>query len=140
MSKIAQRNWAPNGLTSSGHPRRRRGALELLLRERRRLREESLAARGGGPDPLEMAQGLEEEQVWLAVLDRSCDARMQMQEALALLTEGRYGRCVDCGKAIPDARLQALPFALRCVTCQEQRETQQAPPASLPWVGLDQSR
>ena len=127
MSKIAQRNWAPNASTPSENARGRRGALELLLRERRRLREESLAARGGSPDPLEVAQELEEEQVWLAVLDRSCDAQMQMEEALALLTEGRYGRCVDCSKAIPRARLQALPFALRCVTCQEHQEMLEVP-------------
>ena len=44
-------------------------------------------------------------------MERLCRAR----EALA---NGTYGLCVDCGEAIPDRRLEALPDALRCVPCQ----------------------
>ena len=28
------------------------------------------------------------------------------------------GLCVDCGKQIPPKRLECIPGALRCVTCQ----------------------
>jgi RNA polymerase-binding transcription factor DksA len=41
-----------------------------------------------------------------------------------LLFEGHYGRCVDCRMAIPPARLQALPFAIRCLACQERLENE----------------
>lgn len=56
------------------------------------------------------------------------DARRDIEEyrtgraALARLDAGEYGSCIDCGTTIPAARLQAQPFALRCIACQERRE------------------
>ena len=38
-------------------------------------------------------------------------------DVLALVAEGGYGVCVDCGEAIPAARLAARPTATRCVVC-----------------------
>ena len=42
--------------------------------------------------------------------------------ALQRLHDGSYGVCIDCDAAIPDARLQAAPEALRCIHCQEKAE------------------
>jgi RNA polymerase-binding protein DksA len=42
--------------------------------------------------------------------------------ALERISDGSYGRCEDCGCEIPKARLDALPFAVRCVDCEEKRE------------------
>ena len=39
--------------------------------------------------------------------------------ALERLGAGDYGVCVDCETRIPDRRLQAVPWASRCVACQE---------------------
>jgi DnaK suppressor protein len=39
--------------------------------------------------------------------------------ALQRLEEGTYGVCVDCDGQIPARRLRALPWASRCVGCQE---------------------
>jgi DnaK suppressor protein len=111
--------------------RRTRWALELILRERRRLLQGEVSARSMSPDPIEAAQDLEEEEVWLAVLDQSREAQTQVAEALHLLAEGRYGRCVSCGKLIPAARLRALPFALRCLLCQERFEAEKTPKTAL---------
>ena len=36
--------------------------------------------------------------------------------------QGRYGRCVECDDPIAPARLRALPFALRCLACEIERE------------------
>ncbi len=33
------------------------------------------------------------------------------------LAAGSYGTCVVCGRPIGDERLDARPFALRCITC-----------------------
>jgi RNA polymerase-binding transcription factor DksA len=38
------------------------------------------------------------------------------------LAAGTYGTCIDCGIAIPYARLAAYPTAKRCLRCQEIRE------------------
>ncbi|KAB1654067.1 TraR/DksA family transcriptional regulator [Pseudoclavibacter chungangensis] len=43
----------------------------------------------------------------------------QVDDALARLDVGTYGVCIDCGRPIPDARLRARPFAVRCVPCAE---------------------
>ena len=48
-----------------------------------------------------------------------------VEQALARLDDGSYGECVDCGSAIPYARLAAYPAAKRCVACQEQDEKRQ---------------
>jgi len=43
-------------------------------------------------------------------------------EALRRIQDGTYGRCGDCGKRIPAARLAIKPEATRCVACQSERE------------------
>jgi DnaK suppressor protein len=42
----------------------------------------------------------------------------QIMEALSRLDQGTYGCCADCGAAIPPRRLEALPYATLCVSCQ----------------------
>ena len=38
--------------------------------------------------------------------------------ALARITEGKYGTCVDCGKEIDPARMEARPESIYCVDCK----------------------
>jgi DnaK suppressor protein len=45
-----------------------------------------------------------------------------IDEALARLSAGTYGHCVDCDATIPQARLNAAPEAARCIGCQEKAE------------------
>ena len=49
-------------------------------------------------------------------------AILKIDEALLRLNSGEYGICVECGDDIPEKRLLAYPFALRCVDCQEEVE------------------
>ena len=42
------------------------------------------------------------------------------------LTEGLYGRCVDCGGQISAKRLQANPAAKLCISCQQSAEPELA--------------
>ena len=126
MSKTDRQAQSPSGAFMAGDSSVRQGALRYLFRERRRLLGTTCAAREGSPDLLEAAQETEEEQVWLAVLDRSYAAQLELDRAIELLAEGRYGRCVACERRIPPGRLRALPFAVRCVVCQERHELQQA--------------
>ena len=46
----------------------------------------------------------------------------RVREALGRLDAGSYGRCVDCGRDLPDERLEARPEAERCVDCQQRAE------------------
>ncbi len=45
-----------------------------------------------------------------------------LREALDGLERQEYGRCRDCGAQIGEARLRAIPFAVRCTECQRQIE------------------
>ncbi len=45
-----------------------------------------------------------------------------IEHALLLIRQGRYGQCESCQKAIPIARLQALPFSMYCIECQRKAE------------------
>ena len=46
----------------------------------------------------------------------------QIENALDRIKQGKYGRCVKCGKEIPAERLEVLPFALMCVNCASAEE------------------
>jgi DnaK suppressor protein len=43
---------------------------------------------------------------------------VEIDRALEKIDEGNYGPCEQCGQPIPDARLQALPYAALCVACK----------------------
>jgi RNA polymerase-binding protein DksA len=49
----------------------------------------------------------------------------QIDDALAKIDAGTYGVCDRCGQAIAPARLEALPYATLCVSCQDRVETTQ---------------
>ena len=45
-----------------------------------------------------------------------------IDNALDRIRQGKYGLCAKCGKEIPQARLEALPYALMCVACASAEE------------------
>jgi DnaK suppressor protein len=45
-----------------------------------------------------------------------------IDEALERIEEGTYGICVACGAEIQPKRLEAVPWARHCVTCQDLQE------------------
>lgn len=46
-----------------------------------------------------------------------------IDEALQRIRDGSYGKCEECGRSIPLARLQALPLATTCIHCQRRSES-----------------
>jgi DnaK suppressor protein len=54
----------------------------------------------------------------LALRDRSDQQLALVDEALGRLEAGTYGTCVRCGEPIAPERLEALPWANRCIDCQ----------------------
>jgi RNA polymerase-binding transcription factor DksA len=45
----------------------------------------------------------------------------EINEALAKLESGTYGRCESCGQQIPEPRLEAKPAAKFCIDCASKR-------------------
>jgi DnaK suppressor protein len=58
----------------------------------------------------------------VALLEMLDATIQQIDAALDRLRRHEYGRCSVCSRPIALARLQALPFATRCVPCQSARE------------------
>lgn len=58
----------------------------------------------------------------LAVSTNAEELLVQVDAALARLDEGTYGICANCGREIPSERLEALPYATLCITCQSEVE------------------
>jgi len=48
----------------------------------------------------------------------------RIEFALELMRQGKFGVCEACKANIPMARLNALPYATRCVACQREAERQ----------------
>ena len=45
-----------------------------------------------------------------------------LDEAIARMDQGMYGKCDACGKSIPLTRLRAIPYATDCIDCRRQAE------------------
>ena len=50
------------------------------------------------------------------------DHRRLVLSALTKIERGTYGECVACCQPIPAKRLDAVPWAERCVPCEERAE------------------
>jgi DnaK suppressor protein len=53
-----------------------------------------------------------------AVIEASQNDRAEIEAALARIEDGTYGRCIDCGKEIPEGRLEIKPEVSRCMEDQ----------------------
>jgi DnaK suppressor protein len=63
-----------------------------------------------------------ERDVDYELLTMHTEALKDIDEALERLDEGTYGICEECGEEIGEKRLQAIPFALYCLECQQENE------------------
>lgn len=46
----------------------------------------------------------------------------EVKDAFKRIENGSYGQCVECGQFIPEKRLEALPWAARCIKDEERLE------------------
>lgn len=56
---------------------------------------------------------------------RASSKLKQIDDALAKIDKKTYGLCQDCDEAIPEKRLLLNPHFLTCVSCAEERETEE---------------
>ncbi len=64
-----------------------------------------------------------QDDIEFALIQMKSETLNKINEALRRLDEGTYGNCFECGDEVAEARLRALPFAVRCKDCEEARET-----------------
>src|ERR1700726_1779586 len=76
-----------------------------------------------GPNDFEdMAVDFQEMQQEQSIRVNEQALLTEVQQALERIKQGTYGKCVDCGRPIPEERLEAIPWAARDIQCQAQLE------------------
>jgi DnaK suppressor protein len=65
-----------------------------------------------------------EQELTLNLLGNDKGVLEQIEAALKRIEDGSFGRCEACGKEIPKARLEAIPYAALCVKCASRQEEQ----------------
>jgi DnaK suppressor protein len=112
----------------------RNADLRQMLNERRSAIQDEVHVRlrkGRTDRPKEVRDDLEHSDVAmqgdieLALLQMRAATLVRIEEALVRLDAGKYGLCFECENEIPERRLRALPFAVRCQKCEGRRELEQ---------------
>jgi len=73
-------------------------------------------------DDLDASVVTELSSIRFSLMQMKGEALVRVNEALARIDEGHYGLCESCGAEISEARLRALPFAVRCTRCEKRDE------------------
>jgi DnaK suppressor protein len=79
----------------------------------------------GERDVLDAAESSEvdiQDDIGFALIQLKTETLKKIDAALRRIEEGDYGDCFECGGEIAEARLRALPFAVRCRDCEAVRE------------------
>ena len=92
------------------------GELSLRLQRRDGLAVERM------PDETDALQATIDNETEIAILTRAHQLRSRVRSALDRLEEGSYGQCEACEGDISRARLKAVPWATRCLSCEQERE------------------
>jgi DnaK suppressor protein len=98
---------------------RRRQIRQDLQSRRRVVRAGRLAEVG---DLGEDSEAGSQQALDFALLQRRSEALGHVDEALGLINAGELGHCLECHIEISERRLRALPYAVRCTTCEDQHE------------------
>jgi DnaK suppressor protein len=73
-------------------------------------------------DEGDQGQAMQEATLAVGAAETFWRRRLDIESAIEALEAGDYGVCEDCGEDIAPRRLEAAPWARRCVPCEEQRE------------------
>ncbi len=79
------------------------------------------------PDTLDAIQLAGEREVAVRNLDRDSNMLRQIGQSLARIADGSYGICQRCEDEISLKRIQALPWAVYCISCQEKVDALEIP-------------
>jgi RNA polymerase-binding protein DksA len=96
----------------------------LLDKSRSKLGEvEELGTDAGGDSADRAAVSLDRD-IMVDSAARETREIRDIEAALGKIDAGTYGVCDECSQAIPMARLEYMPNAQYCITCQEKLEAQ----------------
>ena len=73
-------------------------------------------------DEADVAADVIDRQLLTSIGTQDAIRLQQIENALDRINQDKYGRCIKCGKEIPEERLEALPYALMCIQCASAEE------------------
>jgi DnaK suppressor protein len=101
----------------------RRDDVQAEVDERmRKLRSEGAASPTRQTEPDTSEQDFQED-IELALIQMKSELVSKIKNALVRLQDGDYGTCAVCDEPIAEKRLRAMPFAVRCTSCEAAQET-----------------
>jgi DnaK suppressor protein len=85
-----------------------------------------IAINGSEADPIDHIQSMNIREETATQLGRRSLVLAEINRSLDAIREGIYGLCVDCEEPISLKRLETIPWASRCIGCQQRLERRQA--------------
>jgi DnaK suppressor protein len=133
---LASEGFAPSAANASHSPvfiqKQRQRLLDLrddlvdalsgMTRDTIRNAPEGSEASGSGMHQGDAGSDAYDRDFALSVLAKEQDALYEIDQALRRIQKGSYGICEMSNRKIPQARLEAIPFARLTVECQSQWE------------------
>ena len=103
--------------------------MKAQLEQQKKTIMESLAAQNadykkimeGGDttgDVIDVASDVVDGKLLESLGTQDANRLQQINNALDRIKQGKYGKCLKCGKDIPLERLEALPYAFMCIECK----------------------
>lgn len=71
------------------------------------------------PDDLDATRNIADQHLEVEIMSRLSDLLAAVRVALDRIENRDFGICVECEEEISQKRLKAIPWAPRCVKCQE---------------------
>lgn len=95
---------------------------DMTQMEDNALSKDSSRATSMPTDMAELGSDNFDQELTLNLLGNGKDTFDEIDGALKRIEEGSFGQCQECGKKIPDPRLEAIPYAALCVQCASRQE------------------
>jgi DnaK suppressor protein len=110
---IAMKTPSPETVRFQEILERKHAELTHVLRNRDGIAIEKSA------DQMDETQYAQERELAIRSVDRESAVLREVHAALRRVHHGSFGTCTDCEGAIGRKRLAAVPWASRCIHCQE---------------------
>ncbi len=78
-------------------------------------------------DSLDIASGARDREITFMLKSRELDELRAVEDAIERIDRDDYGICASCEDPIEIKRLEAIPWARFCRSCQEEMENRKAP-------------
>jgi len=97
-------------------------ARQHLIDDTSRSMEDAVDEDGNDSHMADSASETLDREMELSLGDNAEHLIESIDAALARIDDGSYGNCERCGKPIASDRLEALPWATKCIECKRLEE------------------